>query len=261
MATRIIPPAPGTNGRARKVSTPRDVINLVPGPTRSYGPCPLTTPANQMVVTGGSSMSVLLGPDLGDGLRRGTPTSSAVSLQPLMGLLHANSVKTWKAGHLLNAELGGSGTADDNLTPLTASANSAHSTFEGHIVRMLNVCHQLDYRDASAPSWYGVLYTVTVSLVRYAAAPSANDMHSYVYSHLALDYRFVLLPKFPAVGAPHASVPPPNISNPVSFLPPDPNLAALQSVVRPNFAPSVNIANWTANPNGIQFSVEIHNEP
>ncbi|MBN3853211.1 hypothetical protein G3N59_07475 [Paraburkholderia sp. Ac-20340] len=209
-------------------------------------------------------MTALLGPDLGDGQRRGSPTN-ATSLQPLMGLLNANSVKRWKAGHLLNAEFGGSGIDDENLTPLTTAANNAHRVFEGHIKRMLLLCNQIDRAYQDYNDWYGVLYVVTVSPLQYAVAPAAIDMHSYAYSHITLDYRFVKLPKFPVAGLagpfPYDAPAPPNISTPISLAPADPRLIDLQAVVRPTFAPSVNIVNWVVGAGGIQFSVEIHNEP
>ncbi|MEQ5843481.1 hypothetical protein N0A02_28905 [Paraburkholderia acidicola] len=208
-------------------------------------------------------MTALLGPDLGDGVRRGSPTNTS-SLQPLMRLLNARSHKKWKAGHLLNAEFGGSGINDDNLTPLTAAANNAHRVFEGHIVRMLARCRQIDEQNQDYIVWYGVLYTVSVSGARYATFPAANDMHSYARSHLSLDYRFVKIPKFPAAGmggAPYTAPTPPSVSTAVLLAPADPQLANLQSVVQPNFAASVNVVMWTVGAGGIQFSVEIHNEP
>lgn len=258
MATRMIPPAPGTFGRTRKTSVRRELVDVNYGFVRQYGACPLTVPANQMIPTGGSAMTAILGPDLGDGQRRGTPTN-ANSLQPLMGLLHANSAKTWKAGHLLNAELGGSGTQNQNLTPLTAAANNAHRVFEGHLKRMLTLCYNIDKTYPNLNEWYGVEYTVAVSAVPYANLVAPADMHSYVYSDLTLDYQFVHIPKFPAFVAPHLMPAPPNICVPVVLG--DPHAADIQNVVMPNFAPSVNIANWQHTPARMVFSVEIHNEP
>lgn len=262
MAVRKIPAAPGTGGRDRKQSVVREILTEGYGPVRTYGPCPFTVPPNLMIHTGGSSMTALLGPDLGDGQRRGTPTT-ANSLQPLMGLLNAHSGKRWKAGHLLNAEFGGDGDDDANLTPLTTAANNAHRVFEGHIKRMLLLCNQLDYANPDVDAWYGVHYTVTVSPTVYAFALVPADMHSYAYSHISLNYRFVKLPKFPALGPPPHTMPAaPNASVPVALMPPvDPKLLELRSVIRPNFAPSVNIVNWLPAASGIEFDVEVHNEP
>jgi len=138
-------------------------------------------------------MAGLLGPDLGDGQRRGTPTNST-SLQPLMGLLNGNSPKSWVAGHLLNAEFGGSGNAVENLTPLTSAANNAHKTFENHIKRMLLLCKGLDDQYPAASDWYGVRYRVDVSTDTYADPATINvgNMYSYAYSHIEVEYEFVI---------------------------------------------------------------------
>lgn len=258
MANRQIPSANG--GRTRKTSVRREVVTSAYGALSNYGPCPLA--GGLVLCTGGTSMTARLGPDLGDGQRRGTPTNSN-SLQPVMRLLNANSNKKWKAGHLLNAEFGGLGTQNSNLTPLTAAANNAHRVFEGHIKRMLILCNQIDRAHGDYDEWYGVLYTVTVSALTYANMPATNDMHSYAYSHLTLDYRFIKLPKFPPIGPRHALPPAPNTHTPVVLVGmlADPHLVDLQGVVQPNFAPSVNIANWAVTQSGTRFSVEIHNEP
>ena len=258
MATRVIPPAPNAaSARQRKTNYRRELISVLHGAVKSYGPCPLATPVAN-VSTGGSRMQALLGPDLGDGQQRGTKTSAA-SLQPLMGLLNSHSAKRWKAGHLLNADLGGDGNSSANLTPLTAAANNAHRIFEGHIKRMLLLCNQLDRADSHAASWYGVFYDVRVSGTPYAAAPAVGDMHSYAPSYIRLSYRFVTLPKFPPGSNPYQGLPPPASHQNVAIG--DANLAALQAVVLPTFAPSVNITNWLPHASGIEFRVRIHNEP
>jgi hypothetical protein len=259
MASRHIPGTPGTTERLRKASVRRELITEVYGPARGYGPCPHSTPAGAQLTTGGSVMTALLGPDLGDGQRRGSATNGA-SLQPLMGLLRAHSPGlNWIAGHLLNAELGGSGVFNRNLTPLTGAANHAHSAFEGHIKRMLILCNQIDRAHPGFNHWYGVRYQVTVSTDRYAAVLALDDMHSYSYSHIELDYQFVLLPKFPIGSPPHLGVAAPDICLPVPAL--DPKFTDLQRVLRPTFAPSVNIENWMPNGTGTGFRVQIHNEP
>jgi hypothetical protein len=260
MAKRVIPPDPLTpNKRKRETACFRDLVSENYGAVRTHGPCPHSTPANAIICTGGSSMTALLGPDLGDGVIRGSKTNTT-SLQPLMGLLSRISGKVWIAGHLLNADFGGSGTSDNNLTPLTSAANSAHKTFEGHIKNMLVKCELLDRNDADAPEWYGVSYSVTVSPLKFANLPSPADMHDYVYSHISVSYSFVKLPKFPLGSQAHLAPLPPNISIPVAAN--DPKLADLKNVPVPSFnLSSVNIANFVAAPNGISYSMEIHNEP
>ncbi|WP_417356441.1 hypothetical protein [Gallaecimonas pentaromativorans] len=256
MAIRKIPPA-NANDRTRKQSIIHKVVLLQHGGSHNYGPCPLSTPANRQICTGGTTMTALLGPDLGDGQMVGSKTNST-SLQPLMGLLNAHSNKKWIAGHLLNADLGGSGVRDNNLTPLTVAANNAHRVFEGHIKRMLLACNQIDRNDQDSNHWYGVRYAVQVSAPRYAAAPAPGDMHSYAPSHITLDYRFVRLPKFPPGVPAHTAPSPPQTSQPVAAG--DTHFATLAAVVRPNFAPSQNINAWQVLDGGLRFGVEIHNE-
>lgn len=256
MATRIIPANPANpGGRQRKTNVSRELIDDQYGGLRKYGPCPHVNPAKR-IKTGGEWMRAVLGPDLGDGQVRGSKTN-ATSLDPTIALLNSHSTKTWVAGHLLNAEWGGSGIQNSNLTPLTSAANSAHETFEGHIKRMLVACRQIDQANGSLPHWYGVRYKVTVSNTQYANHPATNDMHSYAYSHISLRYKFVTLPKFPFGAAPHNAPPPPNTYNTVTMA--DPHYNRLTQVVVPVFQASPNIANWVPQP--VKFSVDIHNEP
>lgn len=256
MATRKIPDPYG--GRTRKTSCVRELISEVYGATRHFGPCPLVVSGAVVLDTGGSSMDALLGPDVGNGVMLGSKTNST-SLQPLMGLLNTHSTKNWKAGHLLNADLGGSGTRRANLTPLTAAANTAHKTFEQHVKRMLLECYRIDRAGPDLVHWYGVRYQVTVDPTPYANVPAVGDMHSYAYSHIVLHYHFVTLDKFPPGVPPHTLPSPPNTWNVVA--PADPYLGQLQRVMAPAFTPSPNIGNWVAQPDGITFDVEIHNEP
>lgn len=256
MAKRIIPPDPNQrSGRQRKTNISRDLIDDQYGGLRTYGPCPHVNP-NRRIPTGGNWMRAVLGPDLGDGQVRGSKTNST-SLDPTIALLNSHGAKSWVAGHLLNGEWGGSGIQNSNLTPLTSAANAAHETFEGHIKRMLVVCHQLDEADPSCPHWYGVRYEVTVNNTQYASNPTPNDMYSYAYSHISLVYYFVTLPKFPPNVAQHTAPSPPNTFNAVTIA--DPNYNRLTQVVVPVFQPSPNIANWVAQP--VRFTVDIHNEP
>lgn len=49
----------------------------------------------------------------------------------------AYSAKSFKAGHLLNAQFGGSGTDSKNLTILTAAANGSHKAFDNPLKEAL----------------------------------------------------------------------------------------------------------------------------
>ncbi|AGT07571.1 hypothetical protein [Paracoccus aminophilus] len=215
---------------------------------------------------GGTSMMAYLGPDVAAGL--GTPTNVQKSLGPLMQSLHGSrSPKKWIAGHLLNADLGGSGTDSRNLTPLTTSANRAHSTFEQHIKNMLNECRQIEVDFSSTqqtrsvaaaaaqyPFYYGVRYTVTVSSDRYADRPDPADFHSYVASHIEIDYCFYKFkrdPYFPMMS-----------SGPVrgADITANPKLVRLRSTAAPSPAHSPNITILPSNNPGLHFRARIDNE-
>jgi len=247
MAKRKIPAPPGSRNRDQIEDFSRRIVAWDHGGTRTVGgKC-----------TGGESMFRLLGPDALPGQMGGSVTDDS-SLQSVMGPLRMYSPdKNWVAGHLLNADLGGSGIDPRNLTPLTTAANRAHSVFEQHIKRMLECCNRLDQNNPDADVWYGVDYTVTVSPTTYGTAGDTGDWYSYVYSHLTLEYGFVRLPKFPC---------PQDVGQPVQTS--DHHVDDLQRVPRPQFnGQSRNIENWrdlarvNGGLTGMAFSVEIHNEP
>lgn len=174
-----------STGRIIVTQVPVGIVSLHFGPVRTYAG----------KVTGGSGVTAVLGPDLGDGQRRGTPTNSS-SLQPVMSMLNTStSPHSWVAGHLLNADLGGIGTDDRNLTALTSAANANHKTFESHVKRLLARCRALDLQQPDATSWYGLRYTVGVSTMCFAHTPHPSDVHSYAYSHVTFDYGVVRIDK------------------------------------------------------------------
>lgn len=156
------------------------------GPIRTYSG----------VVCGGSSMSVVLGPDVASPKGAGGTPTNSTSLQPLMGHLHnSSSTVKWIAGHLLNDGLGGIGTNNDNLTPLTATANKNHSTFEQHIKNMVFKCYTIDQNNKAHGSWYTVSYNVTVDSSCLANTRVAHDLYSYVYSHITITYGYRMVDK------------------------------------------------------------------
>lgn len=238
------------SGRNSTVSVTRDLLYVNYGLVRSYGPCPQYN--QQKINTGGSSMEALLGPDLGDGRMRGTATNSN-SLQPTMGLLNSHGQgKSWIAGHLLNADLGGRGDEDRNLTPLTSAANAAHKTFEGHIKKILTKCRLIDEASdgPGLPYWYGVLYKIDVSNLTYAEKPAVDDLYSYCYSHMTVSYRLVALPKSDLTGKKYEEIGSGDTKA----------AGIVTSIGAPNWSPCANIESYRAGAKPLEFSVEIHNE-
>jgi hypothetical protein len=127
--------------------------------------------------TGGTEMSVILGPHAAKSVNYGSKTC-ALSIPGLMAPLHLRDPGKWVAGHLLNDNLGGSGTDSRNLTPLTQNANKRHAKWEN---RIKLVCERADLYHRNHPTasfWYGVRYKVVVSPITfggfapYSGAPS-----------------------------------------------------------------------------------------
>jgi hypothetical protein len=109
--------------------------------------------------SGGTRMEVWLGPAASLSVNRGSvPLPGTPSVMKLLKIHHP--AFRWKAGHLLNADLGGPGVAQ-NLTPLTIKANRAHSTYENRIKNALTVAWRLS-QNGTDPYWYGIHYTVEV---------------------------------------------------------------------------------------------------
>lgn len=127
--------------------------------------------------TGGTEMSVVLEPHAAKSVNYGSATCAA-SIPGLMSPLHARDPGKWVAGHLLNDNLGGSGTDAVNLTPLTQNANKRHAKYEN---KVKDLCERFDLYHRNNPTasfWYGVKYKVVVSpttfgnFAPYDAAPS-----------------------------------------------------------------------------------------
>lgn len=211
-----------------------------------YGP-PLIQTFENAQIRSGTSMAAVLGPDqsnVSSYYALGTKTS-ANSLRPFMRALVDDSHMTgWIAGHLLNEEMGGSGGTDENLTPLTTKANSAHKAYEGHIKKMLLQCHRIDRDNKEIDYWYGVHYSVAAS-----TRPVFQDLiDTYVASHISIEYRYIKIKKakFPALEIEEIGTG-------------DPFLQILRVAGQPNCT-SPNALNEQCNPGNTRFSVEIHNE-
>ena len=96
----------------------------------------------------GNYMNVILGPiyEANSLLTGGTSTNYG-SISYIKNFLEYTTNQPWVAGHLLNADLGGSGTDPKNLVPLTSSANANHKTLEGQVKSACqNNYREWDYR-------------------------------------------------------------------------------------------------------------------
>jgi hypothetical protein len=152
------------------------VFNI--GVDRQY-PLFIVAPTHGLTVSGrGTSMSVVLGPAAGM-MRAGTSTNRG-SIPGIMGRLVArDGAKAWAAAHLLNAELGGSGIAANNLAPLTQTANKQHSGLELKVKRLCIVARQKLELARNVNYVYGVKYTVVASAITFGNFVPYNEVPSH----------------------------------------------------------------------------------
>jgi hypothetical protein len=171
-----------TRPNAARVIVPR--YHMAP----AYGPRGLS---------GGTRMEVVLGPAAAHPVNYGTGTSM-LSIPRLMQPLHQRDPGKWIAGHLLNDNLGGSGTDDRNLTPLTQTANKRHSGIETRVKEMCDIADLYHRNNPRAAFWYGVRYSVEVSALTF------GDFAPYdrVASHITVTARVVTIDKQTGVETP-----------------------------------------------------------
>ncbi|MGM1058947.1 hypothetical protein [Saccharothrix sp. Mg75] len=164
-----------TQGRGRVVIKPAattvmTLVHLVPP---AYTPFALT-PAN--LHPGGQSVTCTLGP----AAWRSTNSNaqSTTSLPCLVQIKAAHPLRTFYAGHLLNAQFGGPSTST-NITALTSGANTAQKAFDNHIVNALGHLQAVytalnDVGVDVLLLGYGIQLTIVMSPVKWAGL-SPND--------------------------------------------------------------------------------------
>lgn len=144
----------------------------------------------------GTGMWVVLGPMAIEPSNYGTSTNSTSIYNCMNPLNSVNFTETksggqkglWVAGHLLNDNLGGSGTDPWNLTPLTQTANKKHAGYEGKIKRVLEIAKsRLDFYKTDAYI-FGVEYEVLVH--DYFGGPTEYPFH-LAPSHITVQARLV----------------------------------------------------------------------
>lgn len=115
-------------------------------------------------VAGGTYMHVQLGPASLDSVNRGSApeANTPTVMERLNGIGARYAGFGWVAGHLLNDNLGGPGTAW-NLTALTTAGNGEHSNkCEEPIKALIVRAHTRAEYSRNDEHWYGVDYTVKV---------------------------------------------------------------------------------------------------
>ncbi|BAZ23368.1 hypothetical protein NIES4073_42560 [Kalymmatonema gypsitolerans NIES-4073] len=144
----------------------------------------------------GSSMSVILGPKI-DNSGKGSETNHE-SIPDIIKPLNNEdfTVKEkrtasgetknlrhglWVAGHLLNANLGGSGQDPKNLTPLTQIANIKHKNkIETKIKTLMTQARQRSEGYKKDLTWKGVKYSVDVSDETFGDNPPWDKAPSHI---------------------------------------------------------------------------------
>nr|WP_246201848.1 DUF4157 domain-containing protein [Streptomyces alboniger] len=122
------------------------------GPMNPYGG-PLTR-------TGGSSVSVTLGPSVNAPGNTYGGSRPAPAECTIVNELNQRDGDGWIKGHLWNDNLGGHGVSI-NLTPMTNSTNqNFNRRFEEPLKLMLLACTRHAQNNAGSPFWYGVTFHV-----------------------------------------------------------------------------------------------------
>jgi hypothetical protein len=114
-----------------------------------------------------------------------------------------NKALSWKRGHLVNGEWGGLGSIWNNLTPLTATANSNHKTVEQLIKNYLTASYAYE-RQQFRTHWYGVEYLVECSVAPWAhhTMNNAANLYAYAPAFIRVQWRAVQIAK-PTATVPH----------------------------------------------------------
>lgn len=125
---------------------------------------------------GGTSMQVRLGPaasrstNYGSTPRKNTPTVMS-RLKRMYPFLY------FKAGHLLNDNLGGAGEAH-NLVPIPGKMNRRHATIERKIVQGLDLAFSNAENNPNAEYHYGIDYKVIFKARKSNTNPDAGFLKS-----------------------------------------------------------------------------------
>jgi hypothetical protein len=165
------------------------------------------------VRTSGTKMAVILGPDAGESTNYGAAPYNSISGH--MGKLNekdytyvgSGTKGLWVAGHLLNDNLGGSGTDAKNLTPLTQTANKQHSAYEQKIKSAITCCRQLRDNYPKVPFFVGIHYEVFVSAATFGDDKPYNKAPSHISIRTTLvkadkktlDITFLTIPDWPPI--------------------------------------------------------------
>ena len=153
---------------------------------------------------GGTWAFSLLGPDLKLPSGRGNNPPSVGG--PLWDRLHpqrgrpplsftTEPKQSWKRGHLVNSEWGGSGADWANLVPLTGAANSNHATIEEYMRKFSQASSLYEEAGPWRDQWIGIAYLVQVSIAPWSITRRKDDLYSYAPNFIKVAWRAVSIDK------------------------------------------------------------------
>ena len=191
-------PRPGTQRLAANKNDTRSELKVLKFKSTNARTIDLTSGTYP---TGARQMKAWLGPDLGQSIWQNNGTNGT-GIPVVMDALRVadrtnfQQDQRWVAGHLLNADLGGIN-EDENLTPLTKTANSRHENFEGHIARMLSACHKFDTENPESEYWCGVWYEVVIGGTHTPGSNFSDEIYRAAGATINVEYKYIGFRKFP----------------------------------------------------------------
>lgn len=110
-----------------------------------YTPFPKPTGAKTAGARGCKRAEVTLGPPVGWPEAEPGTDAEAVYPDAITDVRkHIDNAKySWKSGHVINANFGGYGGSNQNMTCLTSSANKAQQTFDNNVLRARSYLHKV----------------------------------------------------------------------------------------------------------------------
>ncbi|MBN4055451.1 hypothetical protein JYU12_01765 [bacterium AH-315-K03] len=104
---------------------------------------------------------------------------------------------TWIRGHLINGRWGGPGNSWQNLTPLTATANSNHAAIEALMDNYMWMSSRYDSANPYKDHWFGVDYSVVCSQEPFADQTNytQNNLYSYAPAAIRVSWRAIAIEK------------------------------------------------------------------
>jgi type VI secretion system secreted protein VgrG len=163
----------------------------------SLGSAAHTKPARSGGYVAGTGIDVVIGPGViltSSSVDQRTNSAAVKYLNgSFKGLVDAHG-KQWIAGHILNANFGGSGTAPQNVMPLTTTANHAHDDAADKPIKTLLTIAKGVTAERNKDDYYGVRMSVRV-LEHGPPSNETDPVFKVVPRRFNVQWSFVKWPK------------------------------------------------------------------